>query len=98
MGAKRSFDPFQEAPLEYAPMRRFSSTVMVGKTRRPWGTRATPRRTTSSALGGNGSPPSRISPSRGSRPAMALRVEVLPAPLGPMRATISPSPMVRSIP
>ena len=79
-------------------MRRFSSTLIVGNTRRPCGTSARPLRTTSSAAVGSGSPSSVTSPWWGSSPAMALSVDVFPAPLGPMRATISPEPMSRSRP
>ena len=44
-------------------------------------------------------PPSRISPSAGGwRPAMLRSVLDLPAPLGPTRQTISPSPTVSETP
>ena len=37
-------------------------------------------------------------PALGTRPVMARRVEVLPAPFGPMMATTSPSATSREIP
>ena len=43
-------------------------------------------------------PPKVMVPVRGSRPEMAFSSVLLPAPLGPSRATISPAPTVRSMP
>src|SRR5262245_58661760 len=78
--------------LVKVPSWRFSATVRRLKSRRPSGTRARPSFTRS---GGSrlpsGRPSKRISPARGAtRPAMALRSVVLPAPFAPTSATISP--------
>jgi hypothetical protein len=76
----------------YAPSRRFSSTVIKGKTFRPWGTYVIPR--WSSAAGGwfvMSSPANRTEPSRAGRSPNSVRKTVdLPAPLGPMMETIWP--------
>ena len=86
--------------MQKAPRRRFSSTLMVPKTRRPSGDWAMPRFTTS-WLGylSRGLPSKMISPSQGrTRPLMDSRVVLLPAPLAPRMVTISPSSTCRSIP
>ena len=76
-----------------APSSRFSRTLRNGKTRRPSGTSAIP----SALRACEGSdvtslPRKRILPARGrSTPAIARNVVDLPAPLAPMRVTISPS-------
>ena len=77
----------------YAPMSRFSSTVMCRNTWRPSGTCARPlstilwARTPLMLL-----PLYSTSPVRGfKRPEMVFRVVDLPAPLAPIRVTISPA-------
>ncbi len=75
------------------PISRFSSTVICWNTRRPSGTWARPR-PTSLAAGTDwmGCPRNSMEPVREwSRPDTVCRVVVLPAPLAPMRVTISPS-------
>ena len=74
-------------------MSRFSATVSSGKMRRPSGTWQIPRRTIrSGARPWMGRPSNRISPRRGgTMPLMAMSVVDLPAPLAPIRVTISPS-------
>src|SRR5690606_18907674 len=58
--------------------------------------RETPARRSPVADGGAGSPPTRTSPRRvRTRPHTALKTVVLPAPLGPIRATVSPSATVK---
>ena len=74
-------------------MSRFSRTVMRGKQWRPSGESAIPRATISCG-GANvmSSPPKRIRPAlAGVSPLIARRVVDLPAPLEPIRVTISPS-------
>src|SRR5437667_552336 len=77
-----------------------SSTESRAKGRTIWKVRARPSRQMSCGL----SPPrrrsrNRISPSSGARnPESRLKTVVFPAPLGPMRPTISPSATVRSSP
>ena len=75
------------------PSRRFSATVSVAKICRPSGTSATPRRTIRS-----GASPTRLvaastiePPTGGTSPRIAVSVVDLPAPFGPIIATISPS-------
>ena len=77
----------------HAPSSRFSRTVRLGNTPRPSGTSETPASVTSSVERGiRLTPSSSIAPLTlvpGSR-ARVRRVVVFPAPLAPMRATISP--------
>ena len=72
---------------------RFSFTVMVGKSWRASGTWAMPRATTcEDARPSTRSPANSMRPARsGKSPEMARRVVVFPAPLLPIRATVSPS-------
>ena len=74
--------------------------VRSAKTRRPWGTRATPDRATRLAGRPASSRPwRRTLPAVGrSRPMTADSRVDLPAPLRPSRATAWPSPTVRSTP
>ncbi len=71
----------------------FSRTVRPGNTRRPSGTWAMPSRTIASGfMPRRDLPASTISPvTFGTRPEMERSVVLLPAPLEPSRATISPS-------
>ena len=75
-------------------MRRFSDTVSRGNTPRPSGTSAMPLRMTScGAMRLIFSPQKWTSPPTASMTReMAFSVLVLPAPLAPIRATVSPSP------
>src|SRR5439155_22606844 len=84
----------------YAPIRRFSRTVICGKSRRPSGACERPRVTMRCARHLEMSTPRKtIRPPLGrTSPESARRVEVLPAPLGPMIATISPSCTVTDTP
>src|SRR5688572_24375394 len=77
-----------------APSSRFSCTLMLPKRRRPSGTIAMPRSTITWACSRvRSSPSQRMVPARGgSSPAIAFSKVLLPAPLGPRRATISPAP------
>src|ERR1700722_17311200 len=81
-----------------APRSTLSSTLRLAKTRPCWNVRATP----SAAIASGDSrwigwPSNRISPWSGrSSPLTMLKVVVLPAPLGPMRLTSSPSSIARS--
>ena len=85
---------------EYAPARRFSSTVMSGNTSRFSGTRAMPRSTIWRGARPAISSPRRVmEPRRGLRiPAMVIIRVVLPAPFGPRRHVISPSAAARFTP
>ncbi len=83
-----------------APISRFSRTLICRNTRRPSGHRAMPLPTM--VWGGT---PSRLWPSNSTlpwrglrRPATVLSVVDLPAPLAPMRVTISPSSTSKEIP
>ena len=78
--------------LAPAPMRRFSSTLSCPNTRRPSGTSVMPRRTMAAVSALSMSVPARrtLPPLRGAMPMMDLRIELLPAPLAPSKATISP--------
>ena len=80
-------------PRERHPSSRFSSTVIVGKSWRPSGTWAMPRPTISADRSpSRRAPSSSITPRRtGSSPEIARSVVVLPAPLPPIRATVSPA-------
>ena len=73
-------------------MFRFSFTVRVEKILRPSGACETPMKTISCAgIAFSDLPLMRISPSRGrSSPLTVRRVVLLPAPLAPISATISP--------
>ena len=75
-----------------APVRRFSSTVRPGKTRRPSGTCAMPRATIfSGASLSIRSPAKRISPPEGrARPEIVRSVVLFPAPFEPMMVTMPP--------
>jgi hypothetical protein len=77
----------------YAPISRFSSTVMPGKIPRPSGAWQMPSATRLSArIFVMSRPSNRIAPDAiGRRPDTARMVVVLPAPLAPTSATISPS-------
>src|SRR5262245_54966768 len=94
---KRSYTVFNRsensALAVYAPIRRFSSTVRRGKSRRFSGTWAMPCATTSCAGKAASERPSRrMSPPEGSTSFEITRSSVvLPAPLGPMTATASPA-------
>ena len=85
---------------EKAPMSRFSCTDIWRKIRRPSGTSASPLETTL-WLGTwfKGSPMNSIWPVLlWSRPEMVFRVVDLPAPLAPIRVTISPSLTSKEMP
>src|SRR6185295_6976493 len=83
-----------------APMRRFSSTVRRGKSRRFSGTCAMPRETTScGAMRFNNSSLNRTFPFVGSINFEIKRSSVvLPAPFGPITATDSPARTSRLTP
>src|SRR2546428_10567832 len=78
----------------YAPISRFSSTVIWGKTSRPCGTYARPRRSTRSGrIPVISSPLKTTRPLFGRRnPTIVLNAVAFPAPLGPITVTISPTP------
>ena len=82
------------------PMSRFSSTVSEANRRRPSGTSAMPRPTISKAGNAPISRPSNCTADagRGNRPATALRNVVLPAPLAPITATVSPAASEKVMP
>src|SRR5438477_4361701 len=72
---------------------RFSNTVRCGYSEYCWNTKATSRSAGASPV--TSRPPIQIEPRSGiSNPAMRRNVVVLPAPVGPSRATNSPSPTV----
>jgi len=73
-------------------MRRFSATVMRGKTRRPSGDCASPRRITAwVGRPAMSRPASRMRPARGfGSPQIVISSVDLPAPLAPISVTISP--------
>src|SRR5512134_1053974 len=77
----------------YAPISRFSRTVIRERIARPSGTSAMPRRTI--RCGGRpatSSPRKRIDPAPGARTPAIVRISVVfPAPLAPMMPTIPPS-------
>jgi hypothetical protein len=75
-------------------MATFSSTLMVGSRRTCWKVRLMP----SLAISREASPVDRarrrkkhLARSGGSTPEMQLNIVLLPAPLGPIRAIISPA-------
>src|SRR5258705_6406590 len=71
----------------------FSNTVRCGYNEYCWNTKATSRSAGASPV--TSRPPIRIEPWSGiSRPAIRRNVVVLPAPVGPSKATNSPSPTV----
>ncbi len=74
------------------PISRFSTTWRLPKSARSWATCTRPERTRRCAgRPCTSSPSKRIRPPRGAdQPAIARSVVVLPAPLAPMRETISP--------
>ena len=76
----------------YAPMRRFSSTVRFGNTRRPSGTSGRRARRSGRSICRAASRPWKVmEPDFGlTRPAMVLSVVDLPAPFEPMSVTILP--------
>src|SRR5215208_1486295 len=79
-------------PRVYAPSRRFSSTDSSAKMPRPSGTCAMPARATASGPRRDTLRPSKTtSPFVRTMPEIARSVVVLPAPLAPSSATISPS-------
>ena len=88
------------APSMKPPISRFSATLMVPNTLRSCGTKDRPCRLIA------GAPRPAIScslkrtlpPLGRSRPATSFSSVDLPAPLGPMRATISPASTLRSAP
>ena len=99
--SRSSSIPFLEAAVRiYAPISRFSSTDMLANTRRPSGTCANPILTIrwGSVLvilvSINSTEPVR----ERSRPDTVCMAVVLPAPLAPMRETISPSPTSKDRP
>src|SRR5262245_58951859 len=75
----------------YAPISRFSSTLIAGKLQRPWGTYEQPRWSTATGSApAISSPPSWIRPRDGFTMPNTVRSSVdLPAPLAPMIETIS---------
>ena len=77
-----------------APIRRLSLTLISGKTRRPSGTMTMPILTMASGAAPSIRFPAKCTvPLRSRRrPVMARRIELLPAPLAPISATVSPSP------
>src|SRR5206468_11384626 len=87
-------------PWMYAPISRFSRTVISGKMRRPSGQCAMPARRIACA----GRPSMRASrnvmrPPRGrSKPEIVLAVVLLPAPFAPTRQTSSPAETRRETP
>ena len=83
-----------------APISRFSTTVMRGKSRRPSGDWAIPRLTISCGATWVMSRPSNlIEPCRGLwSPLIERRVVVFPAPLAPRSVTISPRRTSSEIP
>src|SRR5579863_4841868 len=85
---------------EAVPVIRFSRTVSPGKIRRPSGQWARPEPTMSStAAFWIGSPFQEIVPAVGrTSPEMVESVVVLPAPLPPIRATISPISTLNEMP
>ncbi len=84
----------------YAPISRFSSTVMSANSRLPSGTCTSPRATISCGCSAwIGSPNSVTSPPRAaSSPEIVLSVVDLPAPLAPISVTISPARTSQSMP
>ena len=82
------------------PIRRFSSTDSEGNTWRPSGTWQMPIRTISWGLVPVISLPlnSIVPPALSTRPEMDISVVLLPAPLAPMRQTISFSSTWKEIP
>ena len=90
-----------ESPFRLeAPSMMFSRTVRPGKTRRPSGTCATPRRTISSGFRPSSDRPSNsTSPPAGfTRPEMVFSVVDLPAPLEPSSVTTSPASTENEMP
>ena len=85
------------AALRKAPSIRFSVTVSLGNSRRPSGTSATPRSTIASgeSLVRSCAAPSIVSDSRPrsgrTRPMMHFISVLLPLPLVPSKATVSPA-------
>src|SRR3990172_8427858 len=79
-----------------APIRRFSSAVIFGKIRRPSGTTPIPRLTIWSVVRPSiRSPRKRMEPVAGRTMPRIVRIKVVfPAPFGPSRQAISPSPRV----
>ena len=80
-------------PRRCAPSATFSSTLMVGSRLTCWNVRPMPRPAIAWAERPEiGSPLKAISPAVGcSTPVTRLKMVLLPAPLGPIRATISPA-------
>ena len=81
------------AERQYAPISRFSRTVIPGQSCRASGIRTSPRAT--SSYGGfpqTSSPSNRIRPRRGAiNPQSVFRIVDFPAPLAPIRVTTSDS-------
>ena len=86
--------------LAASPSLRFSSTVSSPKSLRPSGTSAMPAEAIRSGdRPRTDAPASRTSPAdAATSPVIACSVVDLPAPLGPMRPTISPSSTVNETP
>ena len=80
------------------PMARFSATVSDGTSRASWNERPRPRAARRSGeCAVMSSPSRRIRPSSGFvNPEMRSKIVVLPAPFGPIRPRISPSPQVEA--
>ena len=78
-------------PRRWAPIATFSSTVMSGTSLTCWKVLATPSLTTSCGGALSTLLPSTeiVPPVDVSTPVIRLKVVLLPAPLGPIRATIS---------
>src|SRR6266542_3907017 len=92
--ASRLRDLSARAERQYAPISRFSRTVIPGQSCRASGMRTRPRAT--SSYGGfpqMSSPSKRICPCRGAiSPQRVFRIVVFPAPLAPISVTTSRSP------
>ena len=84
----------------HAPSSRFSCTLSGARIARPSGTCTRPARTILSALRPMSSSPRNrmLPPDARTIPLKAWRVELLPAPFAPMRATIRPSSTVKEKP
>ena len=72
------------------PSRMYSATVSAGGVSGFCGTRATLRAICLRVFESTARPSSCTEPANGTRPAIARRIVVFPAPLGPMSATHSP--------
>ena len=80
---------------QWVPTSTFSRAVMWGNSLMFWNVLATPALVTRSGRRGSGLPRKDTSPDVGvTSPVRQLKNVVLPAPLGPISPTISPSPTV----